>query len=269
MLFITRAGLVALGLYLVVLIAMFTFQRQLQYFPSHKAPHPDAVGLAGVDVIDLPTADSETVRLWYAQAKPGQPTVLYFQGNAGEIADRSDRFAYYQSIGFGVAFLSYRGYGDSTGSSTEAGLILDATTAYDWLIGQKIAPARIMLVGESLGSGVAVQLAAKHVVGGVALEAPYTTTADVAAGIYPWLPVRWLMKDQFRSIDHIAQITAPLLILHGDADQVIPYMFGQNLFAAANAPKTFETLPDQGHEALFDPNTWAREAAFFVQIPLN
>ena len=262
-------GLGLIGIYLVILGAMVTFQRQLQYFPGRKAPQPADGGLVGVDVITLPTRDGETIRLWYVRAKADLPTVLYFQGNSGEIADRADRFASYQSQGFGVAFLSYRGYGDSSGSITEAGLIIDAITAYEWLIAQDIAPTRIMVVGESLGTGIAVQLAASHAVGGVALEAPYTSTADVAAGIYPWLPVRWLMKDQFRSIDHIAQIAAPLLIQHGDTDQVIPYVFGQRMFAAAQDPKIFETLADQGHEALFAPDTWAREVAFFVQIPQN
>ena len=269
MVYLLRLGLGVVGLYLLVVVAMFVFQRQLQFFPGHRAPNPQEAGLRGVEVIDLPTPDGETVRLWYAPAAPGKPTVLYFQGNAGEIADRANRFAAYQSAGLGVAFLSYRGYGDSTGQISEAGLITDATAAYDWLITQDVAATRIMLVGESLGSGVAVQLAAKHPVGGVALEAPYTSTADVAAQIYPWLPVRLLTKDQFRSIDHIANVTAPLLIQHGDADAVIPYPMGQALFAAANTPKTFETLANQGHEALFQPAIWAREIAFFAQIAQN
>jgi len=264
--YLMRLGFGVIGLYLLVLVAMFVFQRQLQYFPGHRAPNPQDVGLRGVDVIDLPTPDGETVRLWYVPATPGMPTVLYFHGNAGEIADRADRFAAYQAAGLGVAFLSYRGYGGSTGQISESGLITDATAAYDWLIDLNVPPTRIMLVGESLGSGVAVQLAAKHPVGGVALEAPYTSTADVAAQIYLWLPVRLLMKDQFRSIDHIANVAAPLLIQHGDADAAIPYPMGQALFAAANAPKTFETLANQGHEALFQPAVWAREIAFFARL---
>ena len=266
MVYLLRLGLGVVGLYLLVVVAMFVFQRQLQYFPGHRAPSPQDVGLRGVDVLDLPTPDGETVRLWYVPARQGMPTVLFFHGNAGEMADRADRFAVYQAAGLGVAFLSYRGYGGSTGQISEAGLITDATAAYDWLIVQGVAATRIMLVGESLGTGVAVQLAAMHPVGGVALEAPYTSTADVATGVYPWLPVRLLMKDQFRSIDHIANVTAPLLIQHGDADAAIPYPMGQTLFAAANAPKAFETLANQGHEALFQPAVWAREIAFFARL---
>ena len=148
------------------------------------------------------------------------PTILYFHGNAGEIGDRPLRFNYYHSRGFGVAYLSYRGYGGSSGSPSEAGLITDATAAYDWLIAKGVEPSRIAVLGESLGSGVAVQLAAKREVGAVALEAPYTSTVDVAANIYWWLPVHALMKDQFKSMDFISAVVAPLLIIHGDQDDL-------------------------------------------------
>lgn len=260
-----RLGCVTLGIYLILLAAMFVFQRNLQYFPTHRAPLPQDVGLLDVAVINLSTPDGQRVRLWYRAAETNRPTILYFQGNAGEIADRADRFSYYASKGYGVAFLSYRGYGDSTGQITEGGLITDANAAYDWLRAQRIVAGKIALVGESLGTGVAVQLAASRPVGAVALEAPYTSTADVAAGIYPWVPVRWLMKDQFQTIAHIGKVTAPLLIQHGDADQTIPLALGQQLFDAANQPKTFVTIAGAGHEALFEKATWARETDFFAE----
>ena len=196
-------------LYLLVLITLYTLQRQVQYQPSHRNPSPAAVGLTGVQVITLPTPDGADLVLWYAPPAPDRPTLLFFHGNAGEIADRSDRFAYYQRHDFGVAFLSYRGFGGSTGTISETGLLTDARTAYDWLTAQGTPPDRIGLVGESLGTGVAVQLVARVPIGAVALGAPYTSTADVAAWRFPWLPVRWLMKDQFRSIDYIAAINAP------------------------------------------------------------
>ncbi len=252
-------------LYLLIALAVFALQRRLQYFPGTTGTLPQATGLHGVVVIPLIAADGIASTLWYAPAQPGQPTLLYFQGNGGELSDRADRFAFYQSLGLGVAFLSYRGYGASRDAISEAGLIADATAAYDWLAAQNIPPQHIALVGESLGTGVAVQLAAKRTVGAVTLEAPYTATVDIAAQLYWWLPVHLLMKDQYRSIDHIAQIHAPLLIQHGTADQTIPFASGQRLFAAAAEPKTFIPLPDQGHEALYQPQTWAREADFFSQ----
>jgi uncharacterized protein len=253
-------------LYLVAMEGMYFLQRQFQYFPLRADPRPAEVGLDGVQVERLATPDGETVVLWYAPARLGQPTILFFHGNGGDIAGRADRFAHYHAQGYGVAFLSYRGYGGSTGTISEAGFITDALTAYDWLIVQRIPPARIAVVGESLGTGVAVQLAAQRPVGAIILEAPYTAAVDVAAQVYPWLPVRWLMKDQFRSTDFIARITAPLLVLHGTRDPVIPYAMGQALFAAANEPKQFYELVGAGHDALYQPATWARGTAFLAQV---
>jgi uncharacterized protein len=266
MAFIRLILVTAAVLYLLAASGMFLLQRQFQYFPSRAAPTPDMVGLSDVQVAALRTPDGETLVLWYAPAKAGQPTILFFHGNAGEIANRADRFAFYQRRGFGVAFLSYRGFGGSTGTISETGLIVDAQTAYDWLMAQGVPSDRIVLVGESLGTGVAVQLAARQDVAAVVLEAPYAAAVDVATGMYPWLPVRLLMKDQFRSIDHIAAVTAPLLILHGTQDAMIPFAQGQKLFAAASAPKQFAELTGAGHQALFDPGTWAREVAFLSGV---
>ena len=165
-----------------------------------------------------------------------------------------------------MAYVSYRGYGGSTGSPTEQGLITDANTAYDWLIAKGVAPQNIALLGESLGSGVAVQIAAQKQVGAVALNAPYTSTADVAARIYWWLPVRVLMQDQYKSIDFIADVKAPLLVVHGDQDILIPLEFGKRLFAAANEPKEIEIIQGFGHDAMFEEAAWAREVEFFDRV---
>lgn len=258
-----KLGLVTVGaLYAAVVSGMFFLQRDMQYFPDRRDPAPQAMGLSGVERQALTTADGETVVLWYSPAAQGRPTVLFLHGNAGAMSDRADRLAFYQGRGLGAAFLSWRGYGGSTGRPTEAGLIQDAEAARSFLRGQGVTDAQIVVVGESLGTGVAVQLAARHPVGAVVLEAPYTAAVDVAARAYPWLPVRMLMRDQFRSRDHIGQVTAPLLILHGEADRVIPFAMGRALYDRANEPKTFVSLGVVGHEALFDPATWEKGAVF-------
>jgi pimeloyl-ACP methyl ester carboxylesterase len=262
-----KLGLLSAGsLYAAVVSAMFFLQRDLQYFPTNRDPRPEALGLAGVERVELTTADGEKVVLWFAPPAQGQPVVLYLHGNAGEIADRADRMALYQDRGFGAAFLSWRGYGGSTGRPTEAGLMADAETALTHLQGRGFALDRIALVGESLGTGVAVQLAARHRVAAVVLEAPYTAAVDVAAQAYPWIPVRLLMKDQFRSRAHIGQVTSPLLILHGERDRVIPFEMGRALFDQADEPKSFVSLGPVGHEALFEPATWTKGADFIARI---
>jgi uncharacterized protein len=249
-------------LYATVLSAMYLLQRDLQYIPALRDPTPHEAGLSGVDRIALPTPDGETLVLWFSKPAPGRPVILFFHGNAGAMPDRADRLAFYQSRGFGAAFLSYRGYGGSTGQPSETGLLTDAQAAYDFLRTKGIPPDQIVLVGESLGTGVAVQTAARNPAAAVVLEAPYSAAVDVARARYPWAPVGILMKDQFRSRDHIAAIRAPLLILHGETDQVIPFGFGKRLFEVARDPKTFLSLGPTGHEALFDPKTWKKGADF-------
>lgn len=141
------------GIYLLIALALFAFQRRLQYFPSHKATTPAQAWLNEVQIISLTAADGGQSQLWYSPAAPGRPTLLFFQGNAGEIADRAPRFAFYQSQGFGVAFLSYRGFGPSHAKISEPGLVADANAAYDWLIAQGLKPGQIALIGESLAQG--------------------------------------------------------------------------------------------------------------------
>ena len=260
--FIVFVGLV----YLAAALGMYVFQRKLQYRTENKGLTPESVGVVGARVETLITPDGEKIIVWYAPAEKGKPTILYFHGNAGEIGDRPLRFNYFHSRGFGVAYVSFRGYGGSTGSPTEQGLITDGTTAYNWLIEKGIAPQDIALLGESLGSGVAVRIAAAKQVGAVSLNAPYTSTADVGARIYWWLPVRLLMKDQFKSINFIGQVNEPLLVIHGDQDILIPMEFGKRLFAAANEPKELQIIPGFGHEVLFEEITWAREVEFFDRV---
>ena len=254
------------SLYLAAAGGMFLLQRSLQYFPTHRDPAPDALGLTGVTRQTLTTPDGETLILWYAPPAAGRPVILFLHGNGGEIADRADRFSLYQTQGYGVAFLSWRGYGGSSGKPSESGLLIDAKTAYDHLRAQGTAADHIILVGESLGTGPAVQTAAQNPVAALILEAPYSAAVDIARGQYPWLPVGLLMLDQYRSRDHIAQVRAPILILHGEGDQVIPYTSGQYLFTLANEPKTFLSLGPIGHEALSDLATWKVEANFIDKL---
>ncbi|MFN6924886.1 MAG: alpha/beta hydrolase [Tabrizicola sp.] len=239
---LTVLGMIPAGFGLVdaaALSGLFLAQRDLQYFPTRRDPAPEHLGLTGVERVLLPASYGAAAVLWWSAPAPGRPAILFLHGNAGEIADRADRLAFYQGRGYGAAFLSYRGYDGSTGRPSEAGLISDARAAHEFVAARGIAPQRIVLVGESLGAGVAVQLAARAPVGAVVLEAPFTAAVDLAAELYPWAPVRLLMRDRFRNRDHIAAIGAPLLILHGERDAVIPYPHGRALFRLAREPKAF------------------------------
>lgn len=260
---ITLAGLATL--YTLAVATLFIFQRQFIYSPTTKAPSPVEAGFADATEYSLTAADGTRIDLWYAPAKPGAPTILYFQGKGGEIADRPHRWAAYRAAGLGTAFLSYRGYGGSEGTPTETGLHQDADAAYDWLLSQNVPPDQIVIVGESLGTGVAVRLATDKQTGALVLEAPYTSVADVAARRFPWLPTRLLLHDTFPSLDRIRKVDEPLLILHGTADTRVPTAMGQDLLAAAAGPKEIVLFPGKGHVDLFGPDLWAKELQFIAR----
>jgi len=226
---------------------MYVAQRSLMYFPERLHTPPAMAGLPEAQEVALDTKDGERVIVWHVPPRGEKPVVLYFHGNGGALRNRADRFGALIADGNGLIALSYRGYGGSTGSPTEVGLIADAEAAYAFAVARYPAE-RIVLWGESLGSGVAVALGGGHRVGRIVLEGSFTSAADVGARAYRFLPVRLLMKDQFRSDLRIARVTAPLLFLHGGRDWVVPIALGERLYALANEPKQFMRFSDAGHE---------------------
>jgi uncharacterized protein len=235
------------ALYALVAIAAFLFQRRLTYFPDPQRTAPASFNLPGVEERIIATPDEEHLVSWFAPAAPGRPTVLYFHGNAGNLGNRSERVRRFLARGWGVMFLSYRGYSGSTGSPSESANVADAKLAYDTLRKAGVEPDDIIVYGESLGSGIAVQVAAEKDVGGLVLDAPYTSIVDVAAVSYPYLPVRPFVLDRYETMRFLPQVTAPLLVMHGEDDRVVPVEMGKAVYAAANAPKEIATFPRAGH----------------------
>jgi len=232
-----------------LLALMYVFQRALMYFPDATRTPPAAAGLPQAEEVHLTSSDGEKLIAWHVPPRGGRPVLLYFHGNAGALDLRAERFQHVVADGTGLVALSYRGYGGSTGKPGELGLIRDAQAAYEFAVARYPA-AHIVLWGESLGTAVAIALAATHEVGGLILDAPFTSAADVGAAAYPFAPVRWLIKDAFRSDLRIAKVTAPILVLHGVRDGVVPMRFGERLFALANEPKRFVRFAEGGHADL-------------------
>ncbi len=242
------SGLLIIGVGMVAaLFTLWLFQRNLIYHPDPTRVSPSSIGLKGVEEVVLKRPQGIEVIAWRAVAREGQPTLLYFHGNASNLAARVERIYLFQQAGWGLMMMSYRGYSGSTGAPTEANNIADALAAYENLTASGVKPADIILYGESLGSGVAVQVAASRPVGGIILDAPYTSLADAGARIYPYLPVKLALTEQYDSLSVIDKIGAPLLIVHGTEDDIIPFDLGQQLFEAAKEPKRFVGLKGAGH----------------------
>jgi fermentation-respiration switch protein FrsA (DUF1100 family) len=236
--------------YVCALAALFLAQRSFLFpVPTTARTSPQAAGFLGVEEHVLTTADGEKVIVWHAPAKPGHPVILYFHGNGDFLAGFFGRFREIIADGTGVIALSFRGYAGSSGQPSESGLLQDAAAAYAFTTARYGAD-KIIVWGFSLGTGVAVALAADQPVGRLILEAPYTSTADVAASMFWFAPVRLMMRDQFRSDQRIARVKVPLLIMHGGRDPAIPVVFGERLFALAHEPKQFARFPEGGHENL-------------------
>ena len=250
--------------YLAAAGYLYLFQRSFVFKPGGTLASPADKGLSGVEEVDLEAVDGIMLRAWYARAADGKPTFLYLHGNAGNISGRSDRFGKILSGGYGLLALSYRGYPGSGGAPSEAAFISDGVSAYDWL---NERADRIVVYGESIGTGVAVPVAAERDPFAVVLEAPLSAAVDMARDQYPWLPVSLLMKDQFRSRDRVGRISEPLLIVHGTNDNVVPISQGRDLFAHAGGEKELQVIEGAGHGDLWDKGLWPTVDAFVSKLP--
>lgn len=252
--------------YVAICIAAWFGNRVFMYFPDSARISPAEAGLSGVEEVELASGDGETLIAWFAKAEPGQPTFLYFHGNAGNAAGRAEKIETMRTGGAGVLYLNNRGYGGSTGKPTEKDNVADALTAYEFLLGQGVEADAIVLYGESLGSGQAVRLGASHKVRAVVLEAPLTSTVDVGKRTYFFLPLRYILTDMFHNEENIRAVKVPVLILHGELDAVIPVDMGKRVYAAANEPKQLELFAEGRHSDLFDHGAWARVQKFLAGL---
>jgi fermentation-respiration switch protein FrsA (DUF1100 family) len=260
----TAAGLVLA--YVVAVAAMYVFQRTLLYpVPQAVRTTPVAAGFPEAEETVARTRDGEQVILWHVPPKAGRPVVIFFHGNGDILAWRVPRFRALTADGTGLVALSFRGYAGSTGKPTEQGLLDDGAAAYDFAAA-RYQPARIVPWGYSLGSGVAVAVATTRPVGGMVLEAPYTSTVDVAASAFPFFPVRWLMRDRFPSDERIGALKVPLLVMHGERDSVISIVFGRRLYELAPGPKRFVAFETGTHIDLDQQGAVRTVQAFLGEI---
>lgn len=243
-------GLVAIA---GIVVLAWMFQRTLIYFPFGDAPGPRDVGLAQAEVVSFPTADGLTLRGWFIPSSGSPPTytVLVFNGNAGNRAYRAPLAASLQQQGLQVLLFDYRGYGGNEGKPTEVGLRADAQAARSYLVERDdVDASRLVYFGESLGTALAITLAAEHPPAGVILRSPFPSLVEVGRTHYPFLPIRLLLQDRFAAIDDIPRVTCPVLVLAGDQDRIIPLGLSRRLYDAATSPKELVIVAGADHNDL-------------------
>ena len=239
----------------ITLYLYFSQSRMLYYpeLPSRALDAtPAAVGLP-FENIRLTTEDGIQLHAWYVPAVAARGTLLFNHGNAGNIAHRLDSIRLFNSLGLNVLIFDYRGFGESEGKPSEQGTYRDARAAWNYLHENRgIAAQQIVIFGRSLGAAIAVDLASQVPSAGVIIESAFTSVPDMAAHLYPWLPVRFLVRYRYDSAAKIGRISSPLLVMHSREDGIIPYSQGEELFAQANKPKQFLELNgghNDGHNA--------------------
>jgi fermentation-respiration switch protein FrsA (DUF1100 family) len=235
-------------IYLGILVVMMFLERSLVFVPTrYPGGEWKPVDLVFEDA-EFTAADGTRLHGWFVPHEQPRAVLLLAHGNAGNLTHRTDMLREFHRLGAAVMIFDYRGYGRSEGSPSETGILSDARAARAWLAKRAAIDERqIVLVGESLGSGVAVDLAAADGARGLVLLSAFTTLPDAAASHYPWLPVRLLMRTRLNSLSKIANYRGPLLAVHGDADSIVPYALGRRLFEAANEPKRFVTIRHGDH----------------------
>jgi hypothetical protein len=251
----------AAALYTLHVALLWLGQRRILYKPDPAPPLPPPA--APPDRRDLATVTDDGLRLhhwiWPAPADD-RPILVVFHGNAGNRGGTVAKYERAVAWGCGLVLTDYRGYGGNPGRPTEPGLIRDGLAVVDALTAQGVAPARLVLHGESLGSGVATAVAAQRPVGGLILEAPFDSIAALAQRIYWYTPAKWLLRDPWDSAARIGAVRCPILVLHGGQDTLIPPLHGRRLFDAAPEPKSWRFFEAGDHLDL-----WERGAAEAVR----
>ena len=236
----------ALLVYLALLGTLFWFQRDFFY----PAPKEIPARPAGYEDVRIATADGLTLRAFYRPARPGLPTLIFFHGNGSDIAGSDHATRALAVQGYGVLLPEYRGYGGNPGSPDEPGLYRDGEAALEWLAEKGVAQNRVVAIGNSLGSGVATEMAARHHLAGLVLISGFASLSGVVREHYPFVPARLLVRDRYDNLAKLPAVTCPILLLHGTVDTVVPADNSQAL-AKVQPAAELHLIPGVGHELAF------------------
>ena len=224
-------------IYLIVLVFLFFFQRSLLYKPNENNYFNDRLKV-DIEEVQIKTSDNINLLGWFHKKDLNRfKTIVYFHGNAGKLENRIHKLNHFKDIDVNFLIISWRGFSGNSGKPTEKGLYEDGKSTIDWLKNIGLSDKDIVLYGESLGTGIATHIAQNRKFAGLVLETPFTSMVDAAKNVYPYIPVGILLKDRYENEKKIKHINIPVLVMHGEADQIVPFKMGKKIYEIANKPK--------------------------------
>ena len=223
-------------IYFLILVATYVFQRNLLYHPKENNYSGDPLSVS-IEKTIIKTEDNIELISWYHNKNNNYKTILFLHGNAGSLENRIHKINHFKDMNINFLLLAWRGFNGNKGSPTEKGLYEDARSAIKWLNSKGVKEDHIIIYGESLGTAIATEIAQHKNFAGVILESPFTSMIDAGKNVYPYLPVRLLLKDKYESDKKIKNINSPILIMHGKVDNIVPFYMGKKMYELANQPK--------------------------------
>ena len=229
--------LIIFFIYFLVLVFLYFYQRNLLYHPNENNYSGDKISV-DIEKVKITTSDNIELLGWYHEKNLKDfKTLIFFHGNAGSLENRIHKLNHFQDMNINFLIIAWRGFSGNNGKPSEQGLYEDGKSAIDWLIKKGVSEKNLILYGESLGTGVATHLAQNKSFAGIILETPFTSMIDAAKKFYPYIPVKFLLKDKFENYKKIKKINIPVLVMHGEADQIVPFEMGKKIYEIANQPK--------------------------------
>ena len=241
-------------IYFLVLVFLYFYQRSLLYHPNENNYSGDKISL-DIEKVKIQTADNIELLGWYHKKNlKDYKTLVYFHGNAGSLENRVHKLNHFQDMNINFLIIAWRGFNGNKGKPSERGLYVDGKSAIDWLIKKGVDEKNLILYGESLGTGVATHLAQNKNYAGVILETPFTSMVDAAKNFYPYIPINLLLKDKFENFKKVNNINTPILVMHGEVDQIVPFSMGKKIYEIANNPKYSYFTKYDDHMMEYDEN---------------
>jgi fermentation-respiration switch protein FrsA (DUF1100 family) len=265
---------IAISIYLLLALLLYLFQGRMVFLSNLPdralIASPSDIYLNYEDV-SLTTSDNERLHGWYVPAANSKGVLLFFHGNAGNISHRLESIKIFHELGLDTLIIDYRGYGQSTGKTTEQGTYLDAQAAWDYLINNRGIPAdRIIIFGRSLGGAIGAWLGVQNNPAAVIIESSFSSGVDMARRIYPFMPVRLITRLQYPVADYAAQLDCPVLVIHSRHDEIIPFAMGQAIYAAVKQHKKFlELRGDHNNGFLISQKEYIAGLKDFIQAILS